>query len=59
MPRMNCDGTDFGEVGAVEVKRAASDDFAIVFQDNEIANVFANFGKAAGKECPITGVGGD
>ena len=47
-----CDGdrTDFGEVQAVEMERAAGDDAAVFFGDDKIADIFGDFGASARQE---------
>jgi hypothetical protein len=50
--RLDGDGADFGEVRAVEVESAATNDFGeavviLAFEDDEIADIFADFRKGA------------
>jgi hypothetical protein len=69
MLRIDGDGTDFGEVRTVEMERAAADDFrvavftsavfAVTFKNDEVTDVFADFGKAAREKSSISGVIGD
>ena len=53
------DGADFGQVNAIEVERAAADDFGFVFDDQEVANVLTDFGEAAREQGTVSGVDGD
>ena len=48
MRGVDCNGANFGQVRAIKMQRAATDDSAVVFEDNEIADVLANLGQASG-----------
>jgi hypothetical protein len=58
------DGTNFSEVRTVEVESAATDDFAITlsvfgFNDDEVADVFADLRETAREEGSVCGITGD
>jgi hypothetical protein len=63
--RLNDDGADFGEVGAVEVERSAAEEDTTCFSRDggfgygEVADVLADFGIAAAEEGAVTGEGVD
>ena len=46
-------------MGAIEMERATTEDATGIFEDNEIADVLANFGEASGKQSAIGGVSTD
>src|ERR1019366_1800955 len=53
------DRTNLGEVQAIEVKSAASDDASFMLEDNKVADVLADLRERARQERAVTGVGGD
>ena len=44
--RIDGNGADFGQVWTIKMESAAADDVAVIFEDDEIANVFAHFSEA-------------
>ena len=55
-PRSNGDRANLGEVRAVKMQRAASNDAAVVFQHHEVSNVFANLGQRARQQSAVAGI---
>src|ERR1700685_130751 len=53
------DGTDLSQMRAIKMKRAAADNHAAVFEDNEIAHVLADLGQSARQKSSVAGVGGN
>src|SRR5437868_5536827 len=55
----NRDRTDFAEMRAVDVQRAAANDRAFLFGNHEVANVLADVGEGARQQRTIAGVCAD
>ena len=53
------DGTDFGEVRAVEMEGAAAEELSVALGYGEVANVFTDFGEAAAEKRAVSGKGID
>src|SRR5450755_172963 len=53
------DGAYLSQVGTVEMKRAASNDLAMIFENNEIAHIFAKVGKRSGQQSSVPRIGGN
>src|SRR5580704_5371329 len=54
--RHDSDGAYLRQMRAVEVKRAAADDHAAIFEDHEIAYVLADFRQGSRQQSAVTGV---
>ena len=55
-PGRDCDRANFGEVRAIQMQRAAADDATIIFEDDEVSDVFANFRQRARQQRAVAGV---
>src|SRR6267143_1133735 len=44
---------------SVQMKRAAADDLIAFFQNQKVADVFANLGQGARQQCAVRGIRGD
>src|SRR5208337_5563106 len=52
-------GTNLGQVHAIEVKSAAADDAPVMLEDDKVADVLADFRQRARQQSAIAGVGRD
>src|SRR5260370_971250 len=57
--RIDGNRTNFGQVHAIEVKRAASDNASVVLKHDEIADVLADLRQRARQQSAVAGVGRD
>src|SRR5260370_41600689 len=57
--RINRNRTNLGQVHAIEVKRAASDNASVVLKHDEIADVLADLRQRARQQSAVAGVGRD
>jgi hypothetical protein len=46
-------------MGAIEMERAAADNYSVVFQHHEVSDVLTDLGQGSRQKSPVARVGGD